>query len=137
MNLKDVMVEAAEVLEGITRLQVFSYPPRSVTPPSGYISYPQSINYDETYQRGEDQFTDLPMVLIAGKADEKSARDNVAAWSAGDGFKSVKAHMEAHTWTSCDDLTVTSVEFDVERIGNADYLAAIFKATVVGPGKED
>jgi hypothetical protein len=61
----------------------------------------------------------------------------VAGWAAGDGPQSVKAAMEAHTWTSCDDLTVTSCEFDVETIAGVPYLAAMFKATVVGPGEED
>lgn len=135
MNLGDVMDEVAVVLSGITGLQVLAYPPRSVTPPSGYVSYPLSIDFDETYGRGQDQFTDLPMVVLAGKADEKSARDNVAVWTAGTGVGSVKALMEAHAWTTCDDLTVTGAGFGVEQIGVIDYLAVIFKATVVGPGE--
>lgn len=134
VRLDAVMDEVAGVLAGITGLRVFAYPPPTLTPPAGYVSYPRSIDLDETYGRGEDRFTDLPIVLAIGKAVERAARDTIAAWAAGDGPKSVKAFMEAHTWESCDDLTVTQVEFDVEMIAGVPYLAAMFKATVVGPG---
>lgn len=134
MNLREVMVEAAGVLSEISGLRVESFPPEDLTDPAGYVSYPASIDYDETYGRGEDRFTDLPMVLVASRVTDRAARDTVAAWAAGDGPKSVKARMEAHTWTSCDDLTVNSCKFDVETIANVAYLAAVFSATVVGPG---
>jgi hypothetical protein len=130
------MDEVASVLGQITGLRVFAYPAPTLTPPAGYVSYPQSIDFDETYGRGEDDFTDLPMVLLAGEATARPTRDVVAAWASGDGPKSVKRAMEAHTWTTCDDLTVTSCEFDVETIGGVPYLAAMFKATVVGPGED-
>lgn len=135
MKLDAVMDEVAAALGEISGLNVFAYPPGSLTPPAGYVSYPQSIDFDEAYGRGEDRFTDLPMVLLAGKVSDRAARDVVAAWAAGDGPKSVKARMEARTWESCDDLTVTSCEFDVETLGGVPYLAAMFKATVVGPGE--
>ncbi len=109
--------------------------PDELTDPAGYVSYPQSIAYDEAYGRGEDRFVDLPMVLVASRVTDRAARDMVARWAAGDGEKSVKARMEAHTWTSCDDLTVNSCEFDVETIAGVPYLAAMFRATVVGPGE--
>lgn len=137
MRLDQVMDEVATVLAQITGLNVFPYPPPTLVPPAGYVSYPRSIDFDETYQRGEDGFTDLPIVLVASKVTDRTARDTVAAWAAGDGPRSVKAAMEAWPWTTCDDLTVTSCEFDVEKIGGVDYLAAMFKATVTGPGKEN
>ena len=137
MRLNAVMDEVAKALAQITGLNVFAYPPETLTPPAGYVSYPQSVDFDETYQRGEDRFTDLPIVLVASKVTPRAARDTVAAWASGDGPKSVKAAMEAWPWTTCDDLTVTSCEFDVEKIGGVPYLAAMFKATVVGPGEED
>ena len=134
MRLDAVMDEVARALATITGLRVFAYPPPTLSAPAGYVSYPTSIDFDETYRRGEDRYTDLPIVLVAGKPTERSARDTVAAWVAGAGPKSVKAAMEAWAWTTCDDLTVTSCEFDVEPIAGVPYLAAMFKATVVGPG---
>jgi hypothetical protein len=135
MDLDQVMDEVASVVRQITGLKtVFAYPPPTLVPPAGYVSYPQSIDYDEEYQRGGDQFTDLPIVLVASKVTDRTARDTVAAWAAGAGPKSIKAHMEEWPWTTCDDLTVTSCEFDVEKIAGVEYLVALFKATVVGPG---
>lgn len=137
MKLDLVMDEVALVLKQITGLKVvFPYPPPTLVPPAGYVSYPRSIDFDQEYQRGGDQFTDLPIVLVASKVTDRTARDTVAAWAAGDGPKSIKARMEAWSWTNCDDLTVTSCEFDVERVAGVDYLAAMFKATVVGPGED-
>lgn len=135
MRLDAVMDEVAVVLAQITGLRVTAYPPATLVAPGGYVSYPRSIDFDKTYGRGEDDFTDLPIVLVASKVTDRAARDTVAAWASGDGAKSVKARMEAHAWTSCDDLTVTSCEFDIERIAGVDYLAAMFKATVAGPGE--
>lgn len=137
VRLSLVMDEVASVLEKITGLRVLAYPPPSINAPSGYVSYPRSIDYDEAYGRGEDRFTDLPIVLLAGKLTDRTARDTVTGWAAGSGPKSVKALAEAHAWTSCDDLTVTACEFDVETVAGNDYLAALFRATVVGPGEED
>lgn len=134
MRLDKVMDEVAKALAEITGLRVTAYPPETVVPPAGYVSYPQSVDFDEAYQRGEDRFTDVPIVLLASKVTTRAARDTVAAWASGDGPKSVKRALEAWEWTTCDDLTVTSCEFDVERIAGVEYLAAMFKATVVGPG---
>jgi len=136
MRLDAVMDEVATVLTGITGLNVFAYPPGSLTSPGGYVSYPRSIDFDAAYGRGEDGFADLPIVLVVGKPNDKSSRDRVAVWASGDGPQSLKRHMEAHTWTSCDDLVVTSCEFDLEMIAGTPYLAAMFKATVVGPGED-
>jgi len=136
MRLDEVMDEVASVVKQITGLNVFAYPPGSLVAPAGYVSYPQSVDFDETYQRGEDQFTDLPIVLVVGKPTDKTSRDRIGPWASGDGPQSLKRAMEAHTWTTCDDVTVTQAEFDLETISGVPYLAAMFKATVVGPGKD-
>lgn len=140
MRLDEVMDEVALVLEQITGLRVTAWPPEMISGPGGYVSYPQTIDYDETYGRGEDQFTNLPIVLVADRVTVRAARDTVAAWTAGSGPKSLKALFQARTkaraWTSCDDVAVTSCVFDVEDIAGTKYLAALFNATVVGPGEE-
>jgi hypothetical protein len=130
------MDEIAQALKEITGLNVLPYPPETITPPAGYVSYPREVSFDETYDRGGDQFTDLPIVLVASKVTSKTARDTVARWASGDGPKSVKRAMEAWSWRTCDDLTVNSAEFEVERIAGVPYLAVMFKATVVGPGED-
>lgn len=134
MRLEDVMDEAAGVLEDITGLRVHAHPPGSVSPPAGIVSYPDSIDYDATYG-DDDTIKALQLVLVANKASDRAARDKVSAWSAKTGPQSVKARMEAHTWTSCDDFHVMRCEFDVVTIGGTDYLAAIFSADIMGSGE--
>lgn len=136
MNLGAVMDEAATAVGALTGLSVFRYPPSSIDPPAAIVSYPQSVDYDETYRRGTDQFTDLEITLVVGRVDDLSTRDQVAAWSAGSGGQSVKAALEAHRWVTCDDLTINSCEFEAWDLAGVPYLAAIFKATAVGPGTE-
>ncbi len=137
MKLDEVMTEIAQALQSITKLRVTDYPPQTVVPPAGYVSYPEQIMFDEEYGRGGDQFNNLPIVLVASKVTTRAARDTVAAWASGDGPKSVKAALEAWDWQTCDNVQVTDVQFDTELIAQVSYLVAIFKATVVGPGKED
>jgi hypothetical protein len=134
MNLKNLMDEAATVLATITGLRVTAWPPGSVVPPAGIVSYPNRIEYQTTYGRGVNVIRGLPFVLVVGKATERSARDTASAWTAGSGAASVVAAMEAHSWTSCDDLTVTAADFDVVTIAGVDYLAAMFEADAIGPG---
>lgn len=134
MRLDKVMDEVAKALTEITGLRVFPHPVETLVPPTGVVGYPQSVDFDEAYQRGEDRITDLPIWLVASRVTTRAARATVAAWASGDGPKSVKRAMEAWPWTTCDDLTVTSCEFDVEEIAGVKYLAAKFNATVVGPG---
>jgi len=134
VRLDLIMDEVAAALTQITGLRVTAYPPETLSPPAGYVSYPQSVDYDQAYQRGEDRLTDLPIVLLSSNVTTRAARDTVAAWASGDGPKSIKRALEEWPWTTCDGLSVTSCEFDVEKVGAVPYLAAMFKATVVGPG---
>jgi hypothetical protein len=134
MNLASLMDEVASVLEEITGLRVSAYPPPTISPPAGVVSYPDRIAFDQTYGRGTDRIEGLPILLIVGKATARAARDKLAPWAAG-GPTSVKGRMEAHTWQSCDDLTVTECTFDVVTIAGVDYLAAMFAADAVGPGE--
>lgn len=134
MNLEVLMKECAEVVGAITGLRVTDYPPATISAPAGYISYPESIDFDQTYGRGVDKVVGLPIVLLAGKVTTREARNTVAAWAAGSGDKSLKALAEAHPWTSCDDLTITAVRFDTEEIAGIPYLAAVFTADAMGSG---
>jgi len=137
LHLARVMQEVAlacSAITGITRF--YAYPPGTLTAPAGYVSYPERILYNQTYQRGQAEYEGLPIVLVVGRPTERRARDMVADWSAADGPRSVVSRLEEWDWQSCDDLTVQDAVFDVERIAGVDYLAVMFKATVAGPGKD-
>jgi hypothetical protein len=134
VKLNDVMDEMAALLDTITGLRCFGYPPPTVVPPAGIVSYPEAIQFDLTYGRGMDRISAIPMILVVGKASDRTARNRVAAYAATSGASSVKAVFEAHTWTSCDDLVVTKCSFDVVTIAAVDYIAATFEADAVGKG---
>lgn len=136
MHLARVMDEVALAMATIQGLNGFAYPPATLTAPAFYISYPAQILYDVTYARGEDDFIDLPIVVLVGRPTQRETRDRVARYCASDGPTSVKAALEGFAWTTCDSLSITTAEFDTEMIAGVEYLALIFKATAVGPGRE-
>ena len=133
MNLADVMDEVAAKLDTIAGLRCFAYPADAVQPPAAIVSYPETITFDETYGRGMDRLT-LPVVVVVGKPTDRSSRDALAAYCHGSGARSVKAVVEAGTYTAFDTVRVTSIEFDVVVIAGTDYLAALFDLDVAGAG---
>lgn len=138
MKPGDVMAEAAlaiAAVEGVRKS--WGYPPDDISvAPSGYVSYPQQGEYQQAYGRGEDGMTDLAIVLIAGPPGERKTHDTLMGWVAGSGPQSIVEHLEGWSWQSCDDLTVNTWEIIPETVAGVQYLAAMFKATVVGPGED-
>lgn len=136
MRLDKVMDEVAECMSQLTKITVFGYPPPRVTGLAGYVAYPATADYHEAYDRGEDQLTDLPFVLVMPRPTDRSTRDQAARWASGDGPDSVTAAAERWDWKSCDDLTFGSCEFDVWDIAGVPYLVLMFTATVSGSGED-
>lgn len=93
MNLADVMDELAARIETIDGLQVFSFPPDNVAVPAAVVTYPEAYDYDATYSRGSDRLT-IPMVVMVGKASDRSSRDQLSAYADGSGARSIKAVVE-------------------------------------------
>jgi len=133
MDLSDVMDALATQLDTIAGLRVHAAPPGTVTPPAGIVSFPERIAFDGTYARGMDQIT-LPVVVVVGRPTDRSTRDLLAAYVAGSGASSVKAVLEAGTYTAFDTVRVVGAEFDVVTIGATDYLAATFSIEISGSG---
>jgi hypothetical protein len=127
------MDEIADELDTIAGLRVFAYPPDSITPPAAIVAYPEEIQFDATYDRGADTLA-LPVIVAVGKVHDRNTRDLVDAYCAGTGAKSVKAVVEAGTYTAFDTVRVDRAELDVVTIGSADYLAAIFDLDIIGDG---
>lgn len=133
MNLKDVMDQVAAQVDTITDLRVYPFPPDALAPPAAVVSWPETYDYDATYQRGMDRLT-LPVVLVVGKPNDRSTVERLGAYADGNGPKSVKAVVEAGTYTAFEAVRVMSVEFDVVTIGGTDYMAALFSLDIVGKG---
>ena len=134
MNLEAVAAELTTALKTITGLRVTPWGIEKITPPAAVICLPERIDYDATYGRGSDQYPDLTVIVLVGKPAERSARKAIAAYADGSGPQSVKAAVEAHTYTSCDSVRVAWAEFDTARYAAVDYLAAIFHLDITGKG---
>lgn len=133
MDLFDVTTDLAAALSLIDELRVFPYWADKVTPPAAIVEWPESIAYDATMARGADRLT-LPLLVMVGKADMRSAWEQLAAYADGSGASSVKAAIERHAAISYDSARVTRVEFGVTVVASVDYLAATFTVDLIGSG---
>ena len=133
MNLADVMDAIGDRLDTIPDLRVHRHPPGKVTPPAAIVSFPESYDFDATYGRGMDTMV-LPIVMVEGKPTDRSGRDRLAEYVNGSGARSFKAVLESGTYTAFDSIRVAGAEFDVVRIGNIDYMAALFTVEIAGQG---
>ena len=133
MDLKDVMAAIGTRLDTIAGLRVYDFPSDHITPPAAVLAYPDEITYDATYARGMDRMT-LPVLVMVGKANDRAARNNLVEYADGSGAKSIKAVVEAGTYTAFDTVRVVRVEFDVVRIAGVDYAAALFDLDIAGQG---
>lgn len=133
MNLASVMDELAEALSVIDGLRPFPYWASRVTPPAAIVGWPDPINYDSTMARGSDEFT-LPVWIVVGQTDARSARDALAAYLDGSGTSSVKAALDGGTYTACDSVRVATARVESIAIAGIDYLAAVLDVEITGRG---
>jgi hypothetical protein len=133
MDLNAVMNQIGTRLDTIAGLRVHDYQADTITPPAAMIVMPDEIEFDKTYGRGMDKIM-LPMLVVVGKASDRAARDNLAAYASGSGSVSIKAVVEGGTYTAFDVVRVARAEFDTVRIAGNDYLAALFDLEIFGSG---
>ncbi len=124
----------AKGLDTIDGLRSFAYPSDQLVAPAALVSYPEELLFDQNYQRGADRIT-IPIVVFIGRASDRSARNEIDDYIAGDGPRSIKDAIDGHDSGGVYDVaTVTRVEFDFIPHGGIDYLAATFSVDVVGSG---
>jgi hypothetical protein len=133
VNLADVMDDLATQLDTIAGLRVHAHPPGKITPPAAVVTYPETYDFDQTYARGMDRL-ELPVVVLVGKVSARASRDDLARFCDGSGADSVKAVLEAGTYTAFDTVRVTKAEFDIIAIASVEYLAATFTVDITGSG---
>lgn len=131
VNLADVMDQVATQLDTISGLRVMAWPAGSVSPPTAIVGYPDKYDFDAAYGRGADIIS-LPVVVVCGRATDRTARDAIGAYANGSGASSVKAVVEAGTYTAFDTVRVTGVDFDIYTEAGVSYLAAIFTLDIAG-----
>lgn len=134
MDLALVMDELGEALATIEGLRVFPYWAEKIVPPAVVIGWPDPLTYDEAMVRGADRVTDIPVIVLVGKVDARSARDQAAAYADGSGARSVKSVIEAHEPSAYDSARVVRCEFGVTAVAGVEYLAATFFVDLIGKG---
>jgi len=124
MNLASLMQEIATRLGTVPGLRIHAQPPKTITPPAAIVSYPESVQYDQTYGRGMTRVEALKVWLVVGIVTDRAGRDSLSEYVSDEGEKSIKLCLEDYEGETWDDLTVASVEFDVVTIAGVDYMAA-------------
>jgi hypothetical protein len=132
VDLNEVMTELTDALTTIDGLRIAVVGEKPVVP-AAYVSYPDTMTYDGSYGRGQDSLT-LQVVVLAGRTVARATRAALAAYADGNGEGSVKTVLDGYTYTACDSVTVTSVEFEALSLAGVDYMAAMFNVSVVGTG---
>ena len=114
-------------LATITGLRTADTVPDNPNPPIAVI-IPQSISYDDTFQRGMNTYT-FSVLVIVQRSSERTGQNSLDAFVSGTGTKSVKRAIEI-------DKTLGGKAFDVRvtdlrnygdiTIGEINYFSAEF-----------
>lgn len=134
MNIAEVMDDLAVQLTVIDGLRVFEYPPGSLVPPAAVVAYPDEILFDSSYQRGADRLT-IPIMVMVGKANDRSSRDRLGIYADGRGSASIKQVIETGRYKAFGSVRVTRATVDVVTMAGTDYLAAVFSLDIIGKGQ--
>jgi hypothetical protein len=136
MKLDAVMDEIGDVAATIPDLNVYRWPADEITSPAAMVTYPDSMTFDAAFQRGTDRWR-CGLIVAVAKAFDKSTRDQMVRYVAGDGPESIKAAFYAHDWQACAYARPDRVTFDVLTIAGVEYLAALFDLDVAGNGTQE
>lgn len=135
MDLSAVMSELGARMRTLTGIkQSHDFPPDSCPVlPAAVVGYPDTLDFDESYDRGLDSIT-LPVYVVLGSVDDKATHDAMGAFCDGSGAGSVKQHLESGTYTSFHTIRVASVDFGYDTEDGAPVLLARFDVEITGSG---
>lgn len=130
-TMAQIRAGIATNLATIAGLRTTETMPDNPQPPVAIIS-PTAIEYDLTFARGLDQYN-FTLMIIVGRASERSAQRTLDAYCAGLGSSSVKTAVESNRTLSglIQDLRVTAMRnYGTTTIGETNYLAVEFDLVV-------
>lgn len=133
MNLGNVMDEIGTALDTITGLNVFPYWADRVVPPAAVVAWPDPVTYDSTMARGSDDLT-LSVIVLVGRFDARTTRDRMSRYLDGSGAASIKAVLEAATYTTLDAIRVATATVDTYTSAGVELLGAEFQLQITGRG---
>jgi hypothetical protein len=131
-TVKDIRAGIAKNLANISGLRVTPYVPDSPNAPAAFVE-PQTINYDQTFHRGLDEFDFDVTVLVQRVTSERTSQDNLDAYIASSGSKSVKSAIELDRTLGglVQDCRVVSLSsYGQVSYGDSTYLGAVFSIKV-------
>ena len=126
-NVSDLRTGIATNLATITGLRTSSFMPDNPNPPIALV-FPISISYDEVYKRGMQNYTFNVMVIV-GRADERTAQSKLDAFVSSTGTSSIKLAIESDKTLGgkAFDLRVSEMRnYGQVTIGEVIYLSAEF-----------
>lgn len=133
MNVFDVAEELAALIDDITGLRVYPFPPDALATPCAIIGYPETIDFDLTMKRGGDSMV-LPVYLVVDRNWDRSSAEQFGGFTASSGTKSIKAKIESATGTDYGAARVRSCSFSVISVAGLEYWVATFLVDIYGTG---
>jgi hypothetical protein len=132
MDIGRVMDEVGRALGSVVGLRerVFAYPAPNVVPPAAFVGWPDDIDYTATMGRAVT--LTLPVLVVVGKADIRSARDTITAYLSSSGPGSVPAALDGGSYVACDSVRVMKAHVDPVSIAGIEYLAALLDVEITG-----
>ena len=125
--LSEIRTGLANNLSSITGLRTAAVMPDNPSPPIAIIT-PDSINFDDTFQRGMQTYT-FTVIVLVGRAAERSAQNALDAFCSSTGTSSIKLAIERDKTLAGKvyDLRVTNLRaYASIAVGEVNYLAAEF-----------
>jgi len=118
-------------LATITNLRTSATVPDSPNAPIAIV-FPDGITFDTTFARGMDEYRFTVLVLV-GRADERSAQNNLDGYCDPAGTTSVKRALESDKTLggAAFDLRVTEMRnYGQTPVGEVTYLSAEWSVVV-------
>jgi hypothetical protein len=89
------------------------------------------VEYDFTKGRGSDRVV-VPVTVLVGKVSDRTARDELSAYLAGSGAKSIKAKLDGNLGGAAQTVRVTGASTQIVTMTQGvEYLGATFDVEVV------
>ena len=130
-SISSIRTGLATRLGTISGLRTAATIPDNPNPPIAIV-IPDSINFDDTFHRGMDTLN-FKILVIVGRADERTAQNSIDGFCATSGSSSVKAAIEGDKTlggTAYDCRVTTMSNYGSVLIGEVTYLSCEFIVVV-------
>lgn len=132
-NLTNIRNEIKNNLSNISSLTVIGFVPDSIEPPTAVIGVMETIEYDQSLQRGADRY-EIPIYLYVSRVDAQDSQETLDGYLASSGANSVKAQVESDTTLNSQAQSVRVIsagQYGVYNINNINYLGVEFIVEVI------